>query len=64
MLISGELLESKTVTKWFSWEVVWERHFFTLTNMGLMKFENSDTSQPPIFIPLTCMRLEIIEEPN
>lgn len=62
VLISGELLESKTVTSWFSWETVWEKHFFTLTNTGLMKFEEGNLNHPPIFIPLRGVRLEIIEE--
>jgi len=30
--------------------------------MGLMKFENGDFKRPPIFIPLSGLRLEILED--
>lgn len=32
--------------------------------MGLMKFENGDFKRPPIFIPLSGLRMEIVEETN
>ena len=60
--MSGELLQCKLVPGWFTWDSQWERHFFTLTNMGLMKFENGDFKRPPIFIPHSGLRMEIIEE--
>ena len=30
--------------------------------MGLMKFENGDFKRPPIFIPLSGLRMEILED--
>lgn len=62
VVMSGELLQNKLVPNWFSWDTQWEKHFFTLTNMGLMKFENGDFKRPPIFIPLSGLRMEIAEE--
>ena len=62
--MGGELFQYKPIAGWFSFNLQWEKHFFTLTNMGLMKFENGDFKRPPIFIPLAGLRMEIIEDPN
>lgn len=63
MLISGELLQGKDNSNWFNQqETTWEKHFFTLTNMGIMKFEKCDFKQTPEFIPVASLKMDVIED--
>lgn len=48
------------ITSWFKTQVIWEKHFFTLTNLGLMKFAGSDLNQPPQLFTIASMTLHVM----